>query len=64
MGWRQGWETCVPWRERAVLSTEHPSQHLPGEGWSLVGVTSFSALSFLVETAVVWYQGIIKKKYF
>ena len=36
---------------------------LLGEGWSSVGVISFRALFPLVETAVVWYQGIVKKKY-
>ena len=37
--------------------------HLLGEGWSSAGVISFRALFPLVETAVVWYQGIVKKNY-
>lgn len=32
-----------------------------GPSW---GLFSFSALFLFVETAVVWYKGIIKKKYY
>lgn len=49
-----------------MLSVENPSQtgsyqRRVGPSW---GLFSFSALFLFVETAVVWYQGIIEKKYY